>query len=109
MRPTGPRDWYDAVLHADGIGSIRRLTDEAGTVTDGYTYTAFGELIAHTGTDPQPYAFAGEPYDPNSASSTTGRAGWTRGWGGSPVWIRSAAMHHARSRCTSISTPARTR
>ena len=31
----------------------------------GLTKTAFGELIAHTGPDPQPYAFAGEPYDPN--------------------------------------------
>ena len=29
------------------------------------TKTAFGELLAHTGTDPQPYAFTGEPYDPN--------------------------------------------
>ena len=27
--------------------------------------SAFGELLAHTGNDPQPYAFTGEPYDPN--------------------------------------------
>ncbi len=66
MRPTGPDTWATRFVHADGIGSIRRLTNEAGAITDGYTYTAFGELIAHTGTDPQPYAFAGEPYDPNS-------------------------------------------
>ena len=52
-------------IHPDGIGSIRRLTDEAGNITDGYTYSAFGEQLSHTGTDPQPYAFAGEPYDPN--------------------------------------------
>jgi RHS repeat-associated protein len=52
-------------IHADGIGSIRRLTDEAGAITDGYTTTSFGELISHTGTDPQPYLFAGESYDPN--------------------------------------------
>ncbi len=64
--PAAPEDWQTRFVHADGIGSIRRLTDEAGGITDGYTYTAFGELIAHTGTDPQPYAFAGEPYDPNS-------------------------------------------
>jgi RHS repeat-associated protein len=51
--------------HADGTGSVRRLTDESGAITDGYSYTAFGELLGHTGTDPQPYAFAGEPYDPN--------------------------------------------
>ncbi len=64
--PAAPEDWQTRFVHADGIGSIRRLTNEAGAITDGYTYTAFGELIAHTGTDPQPYAFAGEPYDPNS-------------------------------------------
>ena len=32
----------------------------------GLTKSAFGELLAHTGTDPQPYAFTGEPLDPNS-------------------------------------------
>jgi lysozyme len=30
------------------------------------TKTAFGELLAHSGSDPQPYAFTGEPLDPNS-------------------------------------------
>ena len=64
--PASAADWQTRYYHADGIGSIRRLTDETGTITDGYTYTAFGELLAHTGTDPQPYAFAGEPLDPNS-------------------------------------------
>ena len=59
-------DWQTRYYHADGVGSIRRLTDEAGNITDGYTYSAFGELLAHTGTDPQPYAFTGEPLDPNS-------------------------------------------
>jgi RHS repeat-associated protein len=29
------------------------------------TKTAFGELLAHTGSDLQPYAFTGELYDPN--------------------------------------------
>ena len=60
IRPTGSR-----FFHADGIGSIRRLANEAGGISDGYSYTAFGELLAHTGSDPQPYAFAGEPHDPN--------------------------------------------
>jgi RHS repeat-associated protein len=52
-------------LHADGHGSIRRLTDESGAVTDAYTYSAFGELLEHTGSDPNPYQFAGEAVDPN--------------------------------------------
>jgi RHS repeat-associated protein len=30
------------------------------------TKSAFGELLSHTGSDLQPYAFAGEPLDPNS-------------------------------------------
>jgi RHS repeat-associated protein len=30
------------------------------------TKSAFGELLGHSGIDPQPYAFAGEPLDPNS-------------------------------------------
>jgi RHS repeat-associated protein len=66
MRPAGGGTWTSKFFHADGIGSIRRLTNESGTITDGYSYTAFGERIAHTGTDPQPYSFAGEPLDPNS-------------------------------------------
>ncbi len=33
--------------HADGLGSIRVLTDTSGIVTDSYEYTAFGKLIAH--------------------------------------------------------------
>ena len=64
--PVSASDWQTRYYHADGIGSIRRLTDESGNITDGYTYSAFGELLAHTGTDPQPYAFTGDPLDPNS-------------------------------------------
>jgi RHS repeat-associated protein len=64
--PAGPGDWHTRYYHADGVGSVRALTNEVGVVTDSYTYTAFGERIDHTGTDPQPYAFAGEPWDPNS-------------------------------------------
>lgn len=52
--------------HLDGLGSVRALTDEAGTVTDTYTFSAFGELLVHTGSDPNAYLFAGEPLDPNS-------------------------------------------
>jgi RHS repeat-associated protein len=51
--------------HADGHGSVRLLTDDAGNISDRYAYTAFGELLSHTGSDPNPYLFVGEPYDPN--------------------------------------------
>jgi RHS repeat-associated protein len=74
IRPSGSgatSRWY----HADGVGSIRALTDEAGNVTDTYTYTAFGEQLERMGTDQQPYAFAGEAYDPN-VSFQYHRARW---------------------------------
>ncbi len=61
LRPAGTR-----FFHADGLGSVRRLTDEAGLVTDTYDYSAFGELLEHTGTDPNAYLFVGEQLDPNA-------------------------------------------
>jgi len=66
MRPAGGGVWTSKFFHTDGIGSIRRLTDDTGTITDGYSHTAFGEQIGHTGADPQRYSFAGEPLDPNT-------------------------------------------
>lgn len=53
-------------VHQDGLGSTRRLSDEAGNLTDAYTFTAFGELLDHTGTDPNSHLFAGEPRDPDT-------------------------------------------
>jgi RHS repeat-associated protein len=60
-RPGGTRFY-----HADGLGSIRALTNETGAVTDRYSFSAFGELASHVGSDPNAYLFAGEPLDPNS-------------------------------------------
>jgi RHS repeat-associated protein len=45
--------------HFDGQGSTRALTDESGTVTDTYTYTAFGEPVASTGTTTNPFGYKG--------------------------------------------------
>ena len=62
FRPaTGERRYY----HADAQGSVRLLTDATEAVTDSYTYTAFGELLDHTGLSEQSYRFTGEPFDPN--------------------------------------------
>lgn len=49
----------------DGSGSVRYLTNAVGTVTDTYSYDAFGNLIATTGTTPNVYLFAGEQFDQN--------------------------------------------
>ena len=48
----------------DGHGSVRQLTDSSGTVTDTYTYDAFGNLLERTGTTPNLYMYAGEQFDP---------------------------------------------
>ena len=61
VRPAGARFY-----HSDGLGSVRALTDEAADVTDRYSFTAFGELLEHVGSDVNAYLFAGEMLDPNS-------------------------------------------
>ncbi|MBI2570090.1 MAG: RHS repeat-associated core domain-containing protein, partial [Candidatus Schekmanbacteria bacterium] len=87
------RDGESRYVHADGIGSIRVLTDETGAVTDRYAYSAFGEPLAHDGADPQPYRFAGEPYDTSSGFAyhrarwmdpSAGRFASMDPWSGSP-------------------------
>ena len=51
---------------ADGQGSIRQLTNGAGTITDTYDYTAFGEDLARTGTTVNTFRYVGESFDPNN-------------------------------------------
>ncbi|NJL92742.1 MAG: RHS repeat-associated core domain-containing protein [Anaerolineae bacterium] len=47
----------------DGQHSTRLLTDAAGTITDSYAYTAFGDLYAQTGTTPNRYLYTGQQFD----------------------------------------------
>ena len=55
-RKRGVNSYY----HYDGLGSTRQLTDESETVTAGYTYDGFGNVIASTGTSDNVYGFTGE-------------------------------------------------
>ena len=103
--PTTPADWQTRFVHADGLGSIRRLTDENGLITDGYSYTAFGELLAHTGSTPNPTPSPASRTSPTSASSTTEHGGWIRGWDGSPEWTRFVVRTTIRAPCTDTHTP----
>jgi RHS repeat-associated protein len=48
----------------DGHGSVRLLTNSAGTITDTYDYDAFGNLLASTGSTSNNYLFAAEQFDP---------------------------------------------
>ena len=50
----------------DGHGSVRKLADEEGVITDTYTYDAFGNLINRTGNTKNDFLFCGEQYDANT-------------------------------------------
>ena len=47
----------------DGQGSTRGLTSTGGTVTDTYSYTAFGDLYVSSGTTVNPYRYTGQQFD----------------------------------------------
>jgi RHS repeat-associated protein len=47
----------------DGHGSTRFLTSTNGTITDTYTYDAYGTLIVSTGLTPNNYLYAGQQRD----------------------------------------------
>ncbi len=49
----------------DGHGSVRLLTDSAGTVRNTYTYDAFGIKIASSEPIENRYLYAGEQWDPD--------------------------------------------
>jgi RHS repeat-associated protein len=49
--------------HADGLGSVKVLTEAAGTQTDSYSYDAFGTVENKTGTTVNSYQYTGESTD----------------------------------------------
>jgi len=55
--------WTPSFYGYDGGGSVRQLTNSAGTVTDTYDYDAFGNEVNHTGSTPNNYLYRGEQYD----------------------------------------------
>jgi RHS repeat-associated protein len=55
----GPLSFYSY----DGHGSVRQLTDASASITDTYTYDAFGILIDRTGATPNDYLYTGEQFD----------------------------------------------
>lgn len=57
-----PTTHAPSFYHFDRVGSTLALTDAAGNVTDSYSYTPHGELLAHGGTSgasTQPFTFVG--------------------------------------------------
>lgn len=55
--------WTPSFYGYDGHGNTRFLANSAGTITDTYTFDAFGAPIASTGTTPNPYLYSGERFD----------------------------------------------
>ena len=51
------------VYHADGLGSVRALTDAAGVLTKSYETDEFGIPGASAGTGDQPFGYTGEMRD----------------------------------------------
>ncbi len=60
---SGNQDWY----HHDQIGSTRVMSDNTGTVLSTFTYDAYGNQTAHTGTTSSPFGFNGEYTDSETA------------------------------------------
>ncbi|PQQ65387.1 RHS repeat domain-containing protein [Acetivibrio saccincola] len=59
------RNGVKSYYHYDGLGSTRLLTDETQSITDTYTYDAFGNIISSTGNTVNEFLFTGEQYDAN--------------------------------------------
>jgi RHS repeat-associated protein/uncharacterized repeat protein (TIGR01451 family) len=55
--------WTPSFYAYDGHGNVRSLESLTGAVTDTYTFDAFGNLIASTGTTPNSYLYSGEQFD----------------------------------------------
>jgi len=55
--------WTKSYYGYDATGTTRILFDDSGTVTDTYTYEAFGTIINRTGTTTNAYLFHGEQFD----------------------------------------------
>ena len=55
--------WEHRYFAYDGHGSTRKLTDQAGDVTDRYDYDAFGVLIRRNGVTANAYLYCGEQFD----------------------------------------------
>jgi len=51
------------VYHADRLGSVRALTDAAGSVIATYRSDEFGIPVSSTGSSSQPFRYTGEPSD----------------------------------------------
>ena len=54
------REAESTFYNYDALGSTESLTDQAGTKTDEYTYSAFGKITSQSGSTENPYGWVGE-------------------------------------------------
>jgi RHS repeat-associated protein len=57
--------WTPSFYGYDGHGTVRFLANTSGTITDTYTFDAFGMPITTSGTTPNNFLYSGEQYDSN--------------------------------------------
>jgi RHS repeat-associated protein len=57
--------WSVSFYGYDASGSVRRLTDSTGSLTDSYDYDAWGNTLSAIGSTPNAYMYRGEQYDPD--------------------------------------------
>src|ERR1039457_529823 len=53
---TGGKNYF---YHADGLGSISRITDTAKNIVQSYSYDSFGQIVSSVGGLDQPYTYTG--------------------------------------------------
>ena len=80
-------------FHKDKQGSVAAMSDAGGNLVEGpYTYDAYGNCIVASGAcgGGEPFLYAGMRFDPETDSTTTGRAITQHPWDVSFRRIRSA-------------------
>jgi len=76
-----PSEWPFSVngallyQHADALGSVRQLTDQAGSVRQARGYSPFGAPTSAAGQSAGSFGFAGEQYDPSTGSGRAAASG----------------------------------
>jgi len=62
-RPSAGAGTETSYYHYDGLGSTRFLSNSSATITDSYSYDAFGLLLEQTGSTENAYLYRGEQFD----------------------------------------------
>jgi YD repeat-containing protein len=79
---TGALTYY----HADGLGSIVKMTDQAGNVVHSYQYDAWGNIEA--GASQGGYAFTGREWDPEMGLAVPRALNSYMNGAASTMWMR---------------------